>query len=69
MQVQIKTDRNIKIVGTMVAPQRAKVGHAQIRFGDHIKRVELRLVDENADKSGQHDNVRQTTGRDPSEQP
>ena len=69
IQAQINTDRNIEIDETMAAPLREKVEYALSRFSDHIMRVEQHLSDENADKSGQHDKVRQTTGRDPSEQP
>ena len=56
MQIQINTDRSIEGDEALTAQVSGVVEAALSRFSDHITRVEVHLSDENADKSGQHDN-------------
>jgi len=56
MQIQINTDRNIEGKEPLTAQISGVVEAALSRFSDHVTRVEVHLSDENADKSGQHDN-------------
>jgi len=56
MQIQINTDRSIEGNEALTAQVSGVVEAALSRFSDHITRVEVHPSDENADKSGQHDN-------------
>jgi len=56
MQIQINTDRSIEGDEALTAQVSGVVEAALSRLRDRITRVEVHLSDENADKSGQHDN-------------
>ncbi len=56
MQIQVNTDRNIEGNDALAAQVSGVVEAALRRLRDHITRVEVHLSDENAAKSGQHDN-------------
>jgi ribosome-associated translation inhibitor RaiA len=55
MQVQINTDRHIEGHERLAAWASGVVEQALSHVSDRITRVEVHLSDENADKSGQHD--------------
>ena len=55
MQIQINTDRHIEGRERLAAWASGVVEQALSRVGDRITRVEVHLSDENADRSGQHD--------------
>ncbi len=55
MKIQINTDNNIVGREALANEVSAKVEKALRRFKDYITRVEVHLGDENAGKSGQHD--------------
>jgi hypothetical protein len=56
MQIQVNTDCGIAGNDALTAQVGGVVEAARSRFSDHITRVAVHLSDENADKSGQHDN-------------
>jgi ribosomal subunit interface protein len=55
MKIQLNTDVNIEGTEALAAQVSATVEQALKRFDEHITRVEVHLSDENAGKSGQHD--------------
>jgi len=55
MQVQINTDRNVKVAESEAVQLIRMVKDAVSRFEDHITRVEMHLSDENATKGGPDD--------------
>ncbi|WP_291010646.1 HPF/RaiA family ribosome-associated protein [Hydrogenophaga sp.] len=55
MKIQLNTDVNIDGTEALAAQVSATVEQALARFSAHITRVEVHLSDENAGKSGQHD--------------
>ena len=55
MKIQLNTDINIEGTEALAAQVSATVEQALAHFSDHITRVEVHLSDENAGKSGQHD--------------
>lgn len=55
MKIQLNTDINIEGTEALAAQVRATVEQALAHFSAHITRVEVHLSDENAGKSGQHD--------------
>jgi ribosome-associated translation inhibitor RaiA len=55
MKIQFNTDVNIHGTEALAAQVSATVEQALKRFEEHVTRVEVHLSDENAGKSGQHD--------------
>jgi hypothetical protein len=55
MQIQINTDRHIEVQERLAAWASGVVEQALSRVNDRITRVVVHLSDENADRSGQHD--------------
>ncbi|WP_051676318.1 HPF/RaiA family ribosome-associated protein [Polaromonas glacialis] len=55
MKIQFNTDVNIHGTEALAAQVSASIEQALERFDEHITRVEVHLSDENAGKSGQHD--------------
>ena len=55
MKIQINTDVNIDGTEALAAQVSATVEEALDRFSEYVTRVEVHLSDENAGKSGQHD--------------
>jgi ribosome-associated translation inhibitor RaiA len=55
MKIQLNTDINTEGTEALAAQVSATVEQALAHFSDHITRVEVHLSDENAGKSGQHD--------------
>ena len=55
MQIQVHTDKNVKVSDGMVQHVEDQVESALSRFRDQITRVEVHLSDENAGRSGDSD--------------
>lgn len=55
MKIQFNTDVHIHGTEALAAQVSASIEQALERFDEHITRVEVHLSDENAGKSGQHD--------------
>ncbi len=55
MKIQLNTDVNIEATEGLAQHVNATLEHALQRFAENVTRVEVHLSDENAGKSGQHD--------------
>ena len=55
MKVQVNTDENIEGREAMVAEVEAVVATTLAQFTEHLTRVEVHIIDENAGKGGQRD--------------
>lgn len=55
MKIQINTDANIQSSQALTDMVQDAIDHALSRFAEHITRIEVHLSDENAGKSGQHE--------------
>ncbi|MDQ3050280.1 MAG: HPF/RaiA family ribosome-associated protein [Bacteroidota bacterium] len=55
MQILINTDNNISGTEEMREPLKASIENAFDRFSDHLTRIEVKISDENGDKSSDND--------------
>jgi ribosomal subunit interface protein len=55
MKILLNTDKNISGTEEMREPLKATIANALERFSDHLTRVEVKISDENADKSSDND--------------
>ncbi|SEG40665.1 hypothetical protein SAMN05421847_2239 [Halpernia humi] len=55
MEILINTDHNIDGKEKMIAYYKDEVAHYFERFSDYLTRIEVKISDENSDKSGVND--------------
>ena len=57
MKIIINTDNNISLTDEMRKPLEATIASALDRFAEYFTRIEVKISDENGDKSGNCDKI------------
>jgi hypothetical protein len=55
MEILINTDNNIDGTAEMIAYFKTNIENDLDRFSEHLTRIEVKISDENGDKSGEND--------------